>query len=80
VRVEAPAQPARFQLVSLQPDFSLRLVATGLPGAAYVIETSTNLLNWSALANLVATNGMFEFNTGPATNDAQRYFRARSGF
>lgn len=79
VRVEAPAQPAEFQFVSLQPDRSVRFTASGLSGATYVIETSTNLHDWTALTNLVATNGVFELNVGPATEDAQRFFRARTG-
>ena len=79
VRVEVPAVAAQFQLISLQPDGSLQLVASGLPSATYVIETSTNLVNWTAYANLVATNGVLELNFVPPANDWQRFFRARSG-
>ena len=74
-----PTQPAQFQLISLQPDGSLQLVASGQAGATYVIETSTNLANWTAITNLVATNGVLELNFVPPANDLQRFFRARSG-
>ena len=79
VRVEVPAVAAQFQLISWQPDGSLQLVASGLAGATYVIETSTNLVNWTAFTNLVATNGVLELNFVPPANDSQRFFRARSG-
>jgi hypothetical protein len=73
------SQPAQFQLVSLQPGAGLSLVASGQTNATYIIETSTNLLNWTALTNLLlATNGIFEFDANPATNE-QLFFRARSG-
>ena len=74
-----PTQPAQFQVISLQPGGSLQLVASGQTNATYVIETSTNLVNWTALTNLVATNGVLEWNFVPPTNDWQRFFRARSG-
>ncbi len=58
---------------------SLLLVASGQTNATYVIETSTNLVNWTAFTNLVATNGVLEWNFVPPANDLQRFFRARSG-
>jgi hypothetical protein len=74
-----PAQPAQFQGIAMQPDSSLLLTATGQPNATYIVETSTDLTNWTTLTNLVATNGQFTFNAGSPTNGAQRFFRARSG-
>jgi len=61
------------------PGRSLLLVASGQNGATYVMETSTNLVNWTAFTNLVATNGVLEWNFVPPTNDLQHFFRARSG-
>jgi hypothetical protein len=74
-----PAQPAQFQAFAVQPDNSLQFTATGQAAATYIIETSTDLVNWTTLTNLVATNGQFTFNAGSPTNGAQRFFRARSG-
>jgi hypothetical protein len=55
------------------------MISSGQTGATYAIETSTNLINWTTLANLTATNGAFEFDFVPLTNDTRRFFRARSG-
>ncbi len=74
-----PTQPAQFQLIRLQPGGDLELVANGQAGATYVIETSTNLTNWMAYTNLVATDGVLEWSIVPQANDSQRFFRARSG-
>ena len=74
-----PTQPAHFQLVSVTSGPSFHLVASGQTNATYVLETSTNLIDWTALTNLVATNGTFEFDAFPITSDARRFFRARSG-
>jgi hypothetical protein len=76
VRVEIPAVAP---VVSLQTGAVLRLIGGGQSGANYIFETSTNLLNWTTLTNLTATNGAFEFDFAPPANDAQRFFRARSG-
>ncbi|TAK91900.1 MAG: hypothetical protein EPO07_19575, partial [Verrucomicrobia bacterium] len=73
------AAPAQFQSFTLQPDNSLQLLLAGDPGATYYVESSTNLVNWSAFTNLSLTGGTFTFNAGWVTNDVQRYFRARSG-
>lgn len=73
------AAPAQFQSFALQPDQTLQLQFTGDAGATYFVETSTNLVDWSALTNLTLTNASAAFTIGAATNDPQRYFRARSG-
>jgi hypothetical protein len=72
-----PPQPSQFQLLTLLPDGTLKLVFTGEPGAAYTIEVSTNLTDWSVLTNLVNTNGTVEFNAGQTSDYPQRFFRAR---
>jgi hypothetical protein len=72
-----PPQPSQFQLVTLLPDGTLKLVFTGEPGAAYTIEVSTNLADWSVLTNLVNTNGTIEINAGQTAAAPQRFFRAR---
>ncbi|HEX4646803.1 MAG TPA: hypothetical protein VH598_14465, partial [Verrucomicrobiae bacterium] len=51
-----------------------RLQFTGFDGYGYMVETSTNLLDWTAIATLFPTNGMFNFaDPSPAAN--QRYYR-----
>jgi hypothetical protein len=73
--VAAP-QPPRFDLISLLPDQRVDLLLSGQAGSSYLLESSSNLLNWSTLATLTNTNGTFEFIDDPATN-AQRLYRAR---
>lgn len=51
---------------------------SGSPGFGYVMEASTNLVNWLALTNLVAgTDGLFEFLDTSATNFPTRFYRLR---
>jgi hypothetical protein len=73
------ASPAQFQSVTQLPDNSLQLVMAGDPGATYYVQSSTNLVNWTALTNITLTSGASTFNIPVQTNDTQRYFRARSG-
>ncbi len=74
-----PAAPAQFTTVSALPGQTLQWSAVGDAGGYYILETSTDLSNWTPLTTLVATNGTWQFTTGAVTNEAQRYFRARSG-
>ena len=57
--------PAVAPAINLQAGANYRLVGSGLAGANYILETSTNLLNWTTLTNLTATNGAFEFDFVP---------------
>jgi glucose/arabinose dehydrogenase len=59
--------------VSLQSE-GFQFLVTGTPGVAYVIEASTNLLDWSSVATNVAvfTNLDASFDSFP-----RRFFRAR---
>ncbi|MGC3960406.1 MAG: GH25 family lysozyme [Verrucomicrobiota bacterium] len=73
-----PAAPAQFQTFALQPDNSLVLTLAGDAGATYLVETSTNLMDWTALTNVSLVLPTIQLNVGNATSDEQRYFRARS--
>lgn len=73
-----PATPAQFQAVALQPDNSLTLALAGDAGATYFVETSTNLMDWTALTNVALGGPTIQFNVGNTTGEPQRYFRARS--
>jgi hypothetical protein len=73
-----PAAPAQFQSFALQPDHALVLTLAGDAGATYFVETSTNLVDWTALTNVSLAGPTMQFNAGNATSEAQRYFRARS--
>ena len=48
----------------------------GLPGQTYQIETSTNLLNWSTVGSVAATNAPVLFLDVAATSYIRRFYRA----
>ena len=72
----ASTQPT-MQLVGA-PD-SVQLNCFGETGARYALETSTNLISWTTLTNIVAPNAAFSFNPAVSPDDLQRYYRLRSG-
>jgi hypothetical protein len=45
-------------------------------GGNYVVEASTDLINWSVVTNVVGVSGLVEV-TDPKTTTRQRFFRAR---
>ena len=58
---------------------SVQLNCLGETGASYALETSTNLVNWATLTNLVAPAAAFSLNPAISPDDFQRYYRLRSG-
>jgi endonuclease/exonuclease/phosphatase family metal-dependent hydrolase len=64
-----------FRLLSLtRSNQTVTLQWESIPGQPYRVDTSTNLVTWSALAeNLLATGSSLAFSTN--LNDATRYFR-----
>ncbi len=71
----APAA-AQFTAISVNSG-AVQIAFTGDAYWTYTVETSTNLMNWSALTNLTSASGIFNF-TAAAAN-AQQFFRARVG-
>ena len=68
-----------FQLTSItRSNPAVTLKWESLPGQFYQVETSSNLLSWTALAtNLTATNFSLLFSTN--LTDATKFFRVRQG-
>ena len=57
----------------------LKLTVSGKPGTSYVLESSTNLTSWLALAtNTIPQNGPSTFTNSVAASSAFRAFRART--
>lgn len=57
----------------------LALTVSGKPGTSYVVESSTNLASWTALAtNAIPRNGPPHFTNSVSASDVFRAFRARA--
>jgi hypothetical protein len=57
---------------------SLQLVIQSLPGAAFVVEASTDLVTWTTLTNLVSLTGVVAFTDSPISGGSHRFYRLRS--
>lgn len=73
-----PAAPAQFQSILVQSDSGLRLTAAGESGGLYLLDMSTNLVDWAALTSAVATNGVLQFELSSEQGIPERFFRTRS--
>jgi len=56
--------------------FALAFEPTGLGN--YVVEASTNLLNWTLVTNIAGANGLVEIIDPQASIRSQRFYRART--
>ena len=71
-----PPMPAQFQNFAPETNGTVQFHFTGDAFWPCAIETSTDLVHWSTLTNLVSTNGLFQF-TDSTTNGRQLFYRAR---
>jgi len=74
-----PGQPSQFQLIELLPDQRVHLILSVESGTPYLLQTSSNLTDWTTLTNFVNSNSVFEFTDEPAANIPSRFYRARIG-
>ncbi|MDB6124552.1 MAG: hypothetical protein JWQ71_3545 [Pedosphaera sp.] len=77
--LKAISAPLELKSAQKLADGSFQITAAGSTGSAYVIETSTNLVNWAALQTNNAANGTVEFLDSSATNFSKRFYRMRMG-
>ncbi len=69
--------PASLRPPTLAFDGTLALTMTGSPGRDYILQTSTNLLNWSSVeTNNAGFDGRLDFELPFDPIDRQRFFRA----
>ena len=54
----------------------LNLMLAGPIGSNYVIESSTDLFNWSLITNFTTTNSPFHIQDPSATNHGQQFYRS----
>jgi hypothetical protein len=74
--VPPPSQEASIAVVTNSSQGMPTFQLTGQPGYTYIIQASTNLVNWVNLTTLVNTNGTVTFTDPSTTNYPQRYYRA----
>jgi len=71
--------PPSDSIVAAQANGSVALSLSGVPGATYILEATTNLsvsANWLYLAtNTLDTNGVWQFTDFQATNHSQQFYR-----
>ena len=74
-----PGTPAQFSGLLPVEGGAWRFTATGEAGSLYLLETSTNLVDWTQAGAGVATNGVLGFEMLPETPGLPAgFFRARS--
>jgi hypothetical protein len=71
--------PLRLGSPQLKLDKSFQMVLQGQSNQSYVIEISSNLVNWTSLATLTLTNTQMPFVDSGATNASHRFYRGRKG-
>ncbi|MEK7782170.1 MAG: immunoglobulin domain-containing protein, partial [Verrucomicrobiota bacterium] len=71
-----PSIPLEFTSIAALPDGKVTLGVTGDPGFNVLLQTSTNLVDWSALTNLVNPTGTLSFTNPPAPGVPYQFFRA----
>ena len=76
--VSQPAPP-KFDVISVLPDSRVRFVLSGEPGT-YVIESATDLSDWSTFTNLTIVTAPVEFVDDSSTNTPRRFYRAKADF
>jgi hypothetical protein len=57
-----------------------QFTVNGIAGQTYATETSTNLVNWSAIATNVAPANTFSVTDATSPNILLRFYRARQDF
>jgi subtilisin family serine protease len=72
-----PSVAVELQIISSQSgQIQFRLV--GAPNQTYIVETSTNLFDWSpVLTNTTSSGGTVDFTDGAIADNPQKFFRAR---
>lgn len=69
-------QPITLDVLRLGNNNAPVLQLTNASNFTYLVQTSTNLLDWAPSALLLNTNGMVLFADPAVTNSSQRFYRA----
>jgi len=68
--------PPEFVSATMLPNGQFQLLFSGVPGTNYTVEASTNLINWTFIVTLTASNNPVPFIDPDATNFVERFYRA----
>jgi len=74
-----PAQPGHFDLISRLADGSLQLNMSGSAGSSYILQATSDLVEWSNLCTLSGADGSLSWVDPCATNGSRRFYRLRVG-
>lgn len=69
--------PGRFESITLLSDGRVRLLITGDPNLAYILERSSDSVSWSTVTTLQNASN-YEHIEMPASNLSARYYRLRT--
>lgn len=74
----APALAVSSGAMVQMPDHRFRFGFQVIPGSNYILQTSTDLRNWSNISTHRATTATLEFTETVESNSPQRFFRLRA--
>jgi uncharacterized repeat protein (TIGR03803 family) len=74
-RLTVVGQPL-FSGIERLPDGNIELLLTGTPNILWRIDTSTNLVDWTTLTNILAPGGTCQLIDSGSTSSPQRFYRA----
>lgn len=72
-----PLTPLAFKAISRQSDGRVNLTLNSTPGYGVWIDSTTNLLSWQPLTNVLNPSGTLIFTDSSATNNSTEFYRAR---
>jgi len=72
----SPPQPALLKNYGLQPNRAIRFTIQGQPDRRYLIQATSNLLEWQWLGTILSTNVTCDFDETNPFSSTTRYYRA----
>ncbi len=72
-----PAQPGHFDSSRRLADGTVQLNMTGTAGSNYILQSTSDWIQWSNLCTLSDTDGVFMWVDAWATNGGHRFYRLR---
>jgi sugar lactone lactonase YvrE len=71
----SPPLAGHFDSLGLLGDGSLQLNMSGAPNSNYSLQFTADWTNWTLLATLSGTNGLFQFNDPSVATNTERFYR-----